>query len=172
MTIASRRVRTGGVTKGQLLEQLRQAGVELNSAAEELFADPRFETLAAAETVDVVDVAVEELGLAEGGTMPAILEAAGALGLVPCPLELGPHWRLQFQAQEEGHVGFPETKNCAPPGSITVVSEPVGASAETPRGFYLRRIDGTSWLRGYRSDDGHVWAAKDRLAFCLAKGAA
>jgi hypothetical protein len=36
---------------------------------------------------------------------------------------------------------------------------------EFPKGFYLRRIDGVLWLRGYRSGPAHVWSPDDRLVF-------
>jgi hypothetical protein len=32
-------------------------------------------------------------------------------------------------------------------------------------GFYLRRIRGVLWLRGYRSPAEHVWEAADRFVF-------
>lgn len=158
----------GGVGKDELLRSLRSRGVELNPAALELLADRRFSTLATPRCLEVLELAVEDLGLPRGGTMPAIRQAALSSGLAPCPLEVGPHLRLQLLGQEEGQIGFPRTRHCAPPGSITVVSIPIATDDQTPKGFYLRRIDGSLWLRGYRSDDQHVWAGTDRLAFCRA----
>jgi hypothetical protein len=32
-------------------------------------------------------------------------------------------------------------------------------------GFYLRRIQGVLWLRGYRSALEHIWSADDRFVF-------
>ena len=47
---------------------------------------------------------------------------------------------------------------------------PLDASEETPRGFYLRNINGTLWLRGYWSDDEHVWAPGDLFVFMRNEG--
>jgi hypothetical protein len=83
-----------------------------------------------------------------------------------CPLELGPHPRLQFLDQPEGHLGHPSSKHRAPHGSITVASRPLTEDYETPKGFYLRRIDGVLWLRGYCSAPDDIWNPEDRLVFC------
>ena len=56
-------------------------------------------------------------------------------------------------------------KGCAPPGSITVASAPLDDRDDTPKGFYLRRIESTLWLRGYRSWSGHRWSCEDVFAF-------
>jgi hypothetical protein len=36
---------------------------------------------------------------------------------------------------------------------------------EFPKGFYLRRIKGELWLRGYRAGAEHVWSSGDHLLF-------
>ncbi len=166
------KLRIGGVSKDQLLRQLDLKGVQLNSAAQDLFAHDLFTTEATPVNLEVHELAVEDLGLARGGTNQEVVKAAAILGLAPCPLEVAPHLRLQYIGQPEGHIGHPETKNCAPPGSMTVISVPLSDDYETPKGFYLRKISGTLWLRGYRSDNEYIWSAKDRLAFCRASSAA
>jgi|688.fasta_scaffold145228_3 hypothetical protein len=168
MTSVAHEIRIGGLGKDELLAALHASGVALNAAARDLFADERFAVHPAASVLRLVEVPVEDLGFPRGGTMPEILRVAGGGGLAPCPLEVGPHLRLKLIDQEEGCTGLPEQRHCAPPGSITVVSSPIGPEDETPKGFYLRRINGTPWLRGYHSDDTHVWSAKDRLVLCLA----
>jgi hypothetical protein len=35
-----------------------------------------------------------------------------------------------------------------------------------PKGFYLRRIEGILWLRGYRSGPEHLYSPEDRFVFC------
>jgi len=166
------KLRIGGVSKDQLLRQLYLNGVQLNPAAQDLFANDLFTIEAMPVSLEVHELAVEDLGLALGGTNHEVVKAAALLGLAPCPLEVAPQFRLQYMGQAEGHIGSPETKNCAPPGSITVISVPLSDDYETPKGFYLRKISGTLWLRGYRSDDEHIWSGKDRLAFCSATSAA
>jgi hypothetical protein len=54
-----------------------------------------------------------------------------------------------------------------PAGAIHIASEPVSGDVEYPKGFYLRVIDGQTWLRGYCCDDTYVWTPEQRLAFLL-----
>ncbi len=46
-----------------------------------------------------------------------------------------------------------------------IISEPLDDNPETPKGFYLRRIDGILWLRGYRAETTSVWNSEDHLLF-------
>lgn len=155
----------GGVSKTELLARLKAAAVQLNDLARALFEDPRFTALPAPSRVETVEIAIADLGLPTGGTFAAILERATALGLAACPLESGPHLRLQYLDQPEGPLAA--SHNRAPPGSLTVVSKPFAADEDTPQGFYLRRASGSLWLRGYRSWPGHLWSPEDRLVFSV-----
>lgn len=161
----TRVVRIGGLTKDELLTQLQAAGVRLNEAGQTLFADERFTTAPISSSVEVVETAVAGLGLPDGATFARIVEQAAGRGLTLCPLELGPHLRLQFTDQPEGHVGQPPTRHRAPPGSLTVASAPLADDEDTPKGFYLRRIEGALWLRGYRAPPEHHYWPEDRFAF-------
>lgn len=160
----------GGLQKPELLLALRERGVHLNEAAEALFADARFTLLVERTLVDLVVISVGELGFAEGATYDELTARALELGWVECPLELGPHLRLQLLDQPEGSSGVAPTAHRAPPGSITIASKPLDSAEETPCGFYLRRIDGVLWLRGYRSWPGHVWSPEDVFVFCRPPG--
>lgn len=159
-------VTIGGLRKPQLLAALRERDVQLNAAAERLFEDARFTTLEQERRVEIVALSVAELGFSEGATQAALVARAGESGLGECPLELGPHLRLQLQDQPEGAERAPATKGRAPFRSITIASPPLDETDETPKGFYLRRMNGVSWLRGYWSWPGHVWSPEDVLVFC------
>jgi hypothetical protein len=161
----------GGVSKTELLSRLHAAQVRLNELAQELFADPRFVTRATASRIETIELTAADLGLTEGGTRGAILQRAADLGLSNCPLEVGPHLRLNLLDQPEGFIGQPSSWNEAPPKSITVISELLAADDSAPAGFYLRRIEGSLWLRGYRSWSGHVWSSADHLVFTCASDA-
>jgi hypothetical protein len=158
-------VRVGGVGKAALLHALREHEVQLNKAAEDLFGDHRFTTAAAGQVIDIVSRSVAELGFPEGAEYGRLVARAAASGLVECPLELGPHLRLQFVDRAAGADGSPMTHGRAPPGSITIASPPLDETDETPKGFYLRRMDDVPWLRGYWSWPGHVWSPQDVLVF-------
>lgn len=117
--------------------------------------------------IATVELTVANLGYAQGATIAQVHVRAAELGLALCPLELGPHLRLQYLDQPEGHLGHPPSKHRAPPGSITVASRQLTDDHDTLQGFYLRRIDGVLWLRGYRYASDDIWSPEDRLVFCL-----
>ncbi len=166
-----RAVSIGGMSKAALLAALRGQGVRLNEAAEGLFRDRRFKTLAHERVVEIAALSVADLGFRDGATYGQVVARALESGLTECPLELGPHLRLRLPEQPEGDEGGPETRGRAPPGSITVASPPLDDRDETVKGFYLRRAIGVSWLRGYRSWPGHLWAPGDVLVFARDRAA-
>jgi hypothetical protein len=158
-------VRVGGVDKPALLQALRARRVQLNKAAEDLFADQRFTLAAAGQVIEIVSRSVADLGFRDGADYAQLVRRASAEGWTECPLELGPHLRLQFVDQADSADGLPLTHGRAPTGSITVASAPLDETDETPKGFYLRRVDGVLWLRGYWSWPGHVWSPEDVLVW-------
>ncbi len=98
-------------------------------------------------------VSLTEIGLPEGGRYQEIVEHAAKAGLEPCPLELAAHLRLQYLDQPDGRY-------------LTVASVELRPGPETPNGFYLRRLDGDLWLRGYESGPENVYAPDfSRFAF-------
>jgi hypothetical protein len=164
--ITTREVAVGGLTKSELVQRLRAHAIRTNASGERLFADPRFMTSTVQRILQTVELSVAELGFPRGARWERIYAAARRVGLELCPLELGPYLRLAYLDQPEGSVGFPVRKHRAPTGSLTVASKPLDDDPATPKGFYLRRIDGVLWLRGYRAEATHVWSPEDRLVFC------
>jgi hypothetical protein len=164
-------VRVGGMKKPALLQALRAHKVQLNLAAVALFEDRRFTLISQNQVIEIATLSVADLGFGEGATYGQLTARALELGLAECPLELGPHLRMQFLDQPEGAAGVPITHGLAPPGSITVASSPLDGGDETPKGFYLRRVDGVLWLRGYWWWPGHVWNPQDVLVFSRSCGA-
>jgi hypothetical protein len=73
---------------------------------------------------------------------------------------------LQYLDQPEGYWDQPVRHHQAPSGSITIASEPLSEDDDFPKGFYLRRIKGVLWLRGYRSGAEHIWEPGDHFLFC------
>lgn len=162
-----RAVRIGGMTKGELRQALRDRDVQLNQAAEALFDDSRFVPAGPSRILQIASRSVGDLGFGEGATYEQLTARALESGLLESPLELGPHLRLQLLNQPEGSVGSATTRHRAPPGSITVASSPLDDLDPTPKGFYLRRMDGVLWLRGYWSGPGHIWSPEDVFVFSL-----
>jgi len=162
-------VRVGGTSKAELLRALRERGVRLNAAAETLFEDRRFTVLDEGRVIEIeieiAAVSVGELGLNEGASYAQVTARALESGLVECPLELGPYLRMQFPDQPEADGGASTTRGRAPPGSITIASPPLDDTEGPPKGFYLRRAEGVSWLRGYWASPDHVWDPDRVLVF-------
>jgi hypothetical protein len=163
--VIARTVQIGGQTKAELLELLAHNGVELNEAAKILFASDKFVTSDVRRLLRTVELSVRDLGFPQGATISDVYANAQRLGLHLCPVELGPHLRLQFLDQPEGFLGQPVWPHRAPPGSIAIASAPLSDDDEFPKGFYLRRIQGTLWLRGYWSSLEHVCDPADHLLF-------
>ncbi len=163
----TRTVIVGGLTKSELLQELQRTSISMNESAERLFASDLFTTSATRYCVTTIERAVRDLGFPQGATIAEIYTRAGALGLGVCPVELGPHLRLQYLDQPEGYWGQPVRQHQAPSGSITIASEALTDDDEFPKGFYLRRIKGVLWLRGYRSGPEHVWEPDDYFLFRL-----
>lgn len=162
----STRIRTvsvGGLAKPELTQALRQDPVFLNEYAEMLFASEHFTTSETRQTLTTIELTVGELGFVQGAAIAEIHRRAGELGLGLCRLELGPWMRLQYRDQPEGYWGRTVIRNQAPPGSITIA--PLTTDDDFPKGFYLRRIEGALWLRGYCCDNLQVWNADDHFVF-------
>lgn len=163
-----RTVTVGGLTKSELMEKLQRNAIAMNESGARLFTSDPFKTAVTRYTVTTVELTVRDLGFPQGAAIAEIYARAKALGLALCPIELGPHLRLQYRDQPEGAWGKPVRQHQAPYGSITIASEQLTEADDFPRGFYLRRIEGVLWLRGYRSGPEHVWEADDHFIFCQA----
>lgn len=158
-------VEVGGLTKTQLIEKLQQNSILMNELGMELLADDRFTTSDTKYSMEIVELSVGELGFPDGATTSRIFEKAIESGLQLCPLELGPYLRLLYLDQPEGYSGKPVQQNRAPVGSITIASEIITDDEEFPKGFYLRKMKGALWLRGYCADHQHVWDPDDHFIF-------
>lgn len=160
----TRFVEIGGLTKTQHVQKLQEHSIMMNKFAEQLFSDERFITSDKKYNLKTVELTVKDLGFPNGASITQIFKQAISLGLELCPLELGPHLRLNYLDQPEGFTGD-HSKNQAPTGSITIASEILAEEDDFPKGFYLRRINGVLWLRGYIADDLHIWNPDDHFIF-------
>ena len=126
----------------ELMEELQRNAISMNESGERLFGSDQFLTSATPYSVTTVELTVRDLGFPQGATINEIYARALALGLALCPIELGPHLRLQYLDQPEGYWGKPLRQHRAPYGSITIASEQLLDDDDSPKGFYLRRIQG------------------------------
>lgn len=139
-----RELSIGGVPKDELLARLGRRGVSLNDYARALFADAAFTTSPEVHILRLVQVSLPEIGLPHGGRFDEIVANAAASGLEPCPLEVGPHLRLDHLDQPRGPY-------------LTIASHELRPGPETPNGFYLRHLDDGLWLRGYEAGPDNVY---------------
>ena len=162
----TRTVEVGGLTKSQLIQKLQQYSILMNEYGEKLFTDDKFTTSNKKYSLQTVELTVGDLGFPDGANTDRIFKRAEDLGLKLCPLELGPHLRMEYLDQTEGYSGDYLQQQQAPSGSITIASEILAEDDNFPKGFYLRRINGVLWLRGYCADHLHVWNPNDHFIFC------
>ncbi len=153
----------GGLSREDLFARLQECGVSLNAHAQALLAGPMF-VPRAPERVEIVALAVGELGLPDGATLPQVYAAAQALGLDLCPQDAAPYLRLAWLTQPNSTDSVLSAGR-SPQGSLKVASRPVSDDVEVPKGSYLRVVDGVPWLRGYRCDDEYRFAPGDLFAF-------
>ncbi|HNV71645.1 MAG TPA: hypothetical protein PKO06_18210, partial [Candidatus Ozemobacteraceae bacterium] len=153
----------GGKSKEDLLSLLHKSDIQLNEYARVLFSSDLFLTSTKRETRRIVELRVSDLQISGPATLRAIIQRARERDLEPCPLEVGPCFRLQFTNQEEEREA---SSHKAPQGSITIISDLFELEDENfPRGFYLRKIQNKFWLRGYVCSEDYVWNNEDRIAF-------
>jgi hypothetical protein len=161
-----RLVQVGGLTRSDLESALADAGVCLNASAETLLADPLFASDEAetATTVEIVETTLGQLGLASGATLPHILTVAREQNLLPCAPFVAPYLRLAMLDQPSAPDSVMSSGR-PPSGAVHVASERLRPDDAYPRGFYLRVVDGTLWLRGFHCSDDAPWTTDDRFAF-------
>lgn len=155
------------LSKDKLMEKLEQSGVELNDYAYELFQSDLYKPSTITYTATVVELTLAEIGLTIGGNFGEIRSCIQSLGLLYCPLELASYIRLHKLHDKELSDRREKVLGKAPPGSITIFSEPLVNDDDFPKGFYIRTINGVPWLRGYRCSEDYVWDPGDRMIFTI-----
>ena len=130
----------GGLTKEDLIQKLVSKNIQFNKYANLLFDDPSFAPSNTIEKIKLYKVSLVDLGLTKPSIYEDIVSRAEELGLKLCPLVLAAYLRLEYLEQPEGPY-------------LKVASPKVGISDDYPRGFYLRHIDKTLWLRGFCASD-------------------
>jgi hypothetical protein len=157
-----------GISKNLLLQRLNQAGIMLNEYAKVIFAHELFQTLEMKKTITVKKVSIEALGFPQGATNAEISARINEIGLTECPLEAAAWLRIQLTDQQELSNSL-STKNQSPLDALTVFSKPVIDDDDFPKRFYLRKMEGTLWLRGYTCSNDYVWKPSDQMIFMVSE---
>lgn len=160
-------VPVGGLRRAELLEALEVSGVAMNQYARTLLAGTVFDGVVQSRIVAVTERSVAELGFDRGATLPQIFGAASTHGLRLCPGDTGPYLRLAL-TEQTASADSRLSIGRSPDHALTVATVPPSDDVEQPKGFYLRKVEGRLWLRGYRCDDAHLFDPADRFVFELA----
>lgn len=157
------------MSQTELLTALHREHVGLNVHAQQLLTMDNLQPASApVRTLHLALVRVADLNLHAPATLPTIFAAASVHGLTLCPPITGAYLRLVYRDQSDG--GAPLHAGRAPLGSLTVAAPPQSTHPQSPKGFYLRMLNGQPWLRGYRCDDDYVWHHEDTFVFCSSRG--
>jgi hypothetical protein len=161
------RIEYGGLTKDELLTKLANEKIYLNKYANIIFNSSLFAASNEKRRINIVVFSVKDLGFANGATLSEIINKSLGIGLSLCAIDVGAYLRLGYFEQKE-EIEF--QKNKAPKGSITILSDPINIQDEDfPKGFYIRKIDGQLWLRGYICPMDYVWESDARIAMVYDK---
>jgi len=155
----------GGISKNILLNKLRESGIMMNEFSEIIFSSVLFQTSTEKQSISIIEASIKDIGFTKGATLSEISERIKEYGYADCPLEVGPYLRLKYTDQKEVDSG--NIKNQNPPGALVLFSIPLENDDDFPKGFYLRKMDGKLWLRGYRCSMDYVWIPEDRFIFKL-----
>ncbi|MGX7162929.1 hypothetical protein [Enterococcus massiliensis] len=155
------KVTIGGITKEDLLQQLKERHILINPIGEKLLNSDLFEVTKEAQIVDLTEITLFELGFEHGATLSEMIDGAKKFGLKVCSVDVAPFLRLTDFIQTNSH-GL-KTTHKTPDAAVTVVSEILNDAVEFPKGFYLRKVDGINWLRGYICDDKHIFDSQERF---------
>ena len=153
----------GGVSLARLCQQLEEQQIHLNAYGNQLLRHPHLSLSADKQRATCVIVSLKELGLTQGGSLTEIFAAAFSYGLTDCTLEMALHFRLGYR-QLTNSTGL-KSQGKAPAAAITIASVPLEKTDDFPKGFYVRRIDGVDWLRGYTCDARHQFSPDDLFLF-------
>ena len=156
-------LRVGELSRQELRAALDGLGVLLNASAEVLLNSAIFDRQSY-ESFHIVQCTVGQLGIRHGPSLSSIFSRAHEAGLSLCPNITGPYLRLAMACQKSAPDSV-MSKGSAPSGSITVASPPLDDDHVLPKGFYLRAVNGTLWLRGYHATERHIWSPDDCFAF-------
>jgi len=149
-------VEIGGKSKDQLKAELKQAGVNITSYADDMLESPDFVTLKSPQTLDTVRLRVQDLGLKGSPTTDQVYARAKELGLELCPAELGPHKRLKDTNQPMGDWEY-------------IAMKQITDRDGHPNVFGLHRSEDGLWLSSDWARPDDTWDPDSRFVFSLRK---
>jgi hypothetical protein len=140
----------GGKTAWQLKKELKKSKVNVSDYAEDMMRSPAFTTGKKSEPIDLVRLAVKDLGLPGNPTTDQIYARAAELGLELCPPEVGPQYRLQYADQPMDE-------------RVCIGMKQITDRDGSPRVFELARGGDGLWLGGDWARPDDRWSPDDRF---------
>jgi len=153
-----RDVRIGGLSKQELLQNLKDNKIGLNEYGLQIINHKDFIVIPNKEKIKTVEISVADLGFLNGATTQEVYHRAQQFGLKVCPSELALHMRLQY-------IDLSQPIDPTAGNWQNIAMKELSEDLEFPRGFYLRRREDGFWIRGYRSSPEHLWNPNDRFVF-------
>ena len=138
----------------QVLHKLEEHGIRINHYAEKYISHPRFSAGQPGEITAAV-ASLEELGLEKGASLDELFRHIQGTPFSPCPPDTGFFLRLAWTDQPQSQNFILRGTHSSPDGAVTVLSELLERDDAFPKGLYLRKVEGTLWLRGYVCDSAY-----------------
>jgi len=149
-------IEIGGKIKGQLQQELEEAGTKITPKAKEMINSSDFTTLPVAQVLNTVKLKLSDLGLPGYSATYQVNDRAQELGIDLCPAEVGPRYRLQYTDQPIGEWFYVGMKQ-------------ITDSDGDPDVFSMIRTEGGLWLDGDWARPGRLWHPDSEFVFCLRK---
>lgn len=149
-------VEIGGKTREQLEQELKQAGINISSYAEDMLHSRDFTTLKESQVLHTIRLRVRDLGLEGTPTINQVYARAGEFDLDPCPAEAGVYQRLKDIGQPLGEWYLMAMKQIADRDG-------------DPSVFYLERGGDGLWLGGDWAGPDAGWDPGLEFVFSLRK---
>lgn len=146
----------GGMDKTALEQTLDERGIQLSNEARFMLKSREFTTLKNPEALDLVRLAVRDLGFPRGATTDEIYARAEELGLELCPAEVGPRLRLEQSDQPLSDW-------------YLVGMKQISGSGGDPHVFSVARLGDGLWLCGDWARPDDRWNPEDSFVFRFRK---
>ena len=147
------KIEIGGKTKDQLKKELKEKNIIISGYADDLLKSRDFTVSNKIYRANLISLTVKELGLEEGATTDRIYEQAKELGLDLCPVEVGPHLRLQDTGKEGMLIAMKQIADCD----------------DSPDVFNLHRLDDRLELDVSHAYPASSWSSGHQFVFLCRK---
>lgn len=147
-----------GWTRERLLAEFQRHDIAMNAMGWQLFAALQLPGVRRA--YEVWELTAADLGFPEGAITQDVWQRAEERGFRLWPLEAAPYLRLASLEQAGDDWRIVASHGLSKRPATRSPDEP-----PAPSGFYLRRLEGQFWLRGYTASEDYIWNAETRFLF-------